>query len=118
MNLLKTLNYIPTKRFNPETTDYRERVIANGGSISDASIDAVEKFVQDCKNALIWDKFLEVAPFAGANLNAALVKLAHPVGVPGVITNVNFVAGDYSESGANGGLLGDGATKFVCKTTY
>ena len=26
----------------------------------------MEKFVQDCKNALIWDKLIEVAPFAGA----------------------------------------------------
>lgn len=110
MNLLKTLKYIPVRQFNPETTDYRARVIANGGTISDAGIDAIEKFVQDCKNALIWDKFLEVAPFAGTNLSAALVKLVHPAGVPGVITNVNFVAGDYSEST---GLLGDGTTKYL-----
>jgi hypothetical protein len=110
MNLLKTLSYIPTRQYNPETVDYRARVIANGGTIADASIDAVEKFVQDCKNALIWDKLLEVAPFAGTNLSAALVKLVHPAGVPGVITNVNFVAGDYSEST---GLLGDGTTKYL-----
>lgn len=110
MNLLKTLNYIPTKQYNPETADYRARVIANGGTISDTSIDAIEKFVQDCKNAMIWDKLLEVAPFAGTNLSAALVKLVHPAGVPGVITNVNFVAGDYSEST---GLLGDGTTKYL-----
>ena len=55
MNLLKTLNYIPTKQYNPETADYRARVIANGGTISDTSIDAIEKFVQDCKNAMIWE---------------------------------------------------------------
>lgn len=113
MNLLKFLGYIPIKRYNPETLDYRDRIIANGGTISDASVDAIEKFVQDCKNALVWDKLLEVAPFAGTNLNAALVKLVYPAGVPGVITNVNFVAGDYTETGANGGLLGDGATKYL-----
>jgi hypothetical protein len=42
-----------------------------------------------------------------------LVKLVHPGGVPGVLTNVNFVAGDYTETGASGGLLGDGATKYL-----
>jgi hypothetical protein len=113
MNLLKRIQCIPFKRYNPETTDYRTRVLANGGTISDASIDAIEKFVQDCKNALIWDKLLEVAPFAGTNLNAALVKLVYPVAAPGVITNVNLVAGDYSESGVNGGLLSDGTTKYL-----
>lgn len=113
MNLLQTLNYLPTRRYNPETIDYRNRVLANGGTISDASIDAIEKFVQDCKNALIWDRLLEVAPFAGGNLNAAMVKLIYPGGVSGVITNVNFVSGDYSETGASGGLLGDGATKYL-----
>ena len=61
MNLLTKLNYLPVRRYNPETTDYVMRVIANGGTISDASVDAIEKFVQDCKNALIWDKLLEVA---------------------------------------------------------
>jgi hypothetical protein len=113
MKLLQRFGFIPPRRFNPETTDYRDRVVANGGTISATTLDAIEKFVQDCKNALIWDKLLEVAPFAGANLNAALVKLVHPAGVPGVITNVNFVAGDYTESGPNGGLLGDGTTKYL-----
>ena len=113
MNLLKTLNYVPVRQYNPETTDYVLRVIANGGTISNTSIDAIEKFVQDCKNALIWDKLLEVAPFAGTGLNAAMVKLVYPSGAPAVITNVNFVSGDYNETGANGGLLGDGTTKYL-----
>src|SRR5688500_6622197 len=42
-----------------------------------------------------------------------MVKLVYPGGVPGVITNVNFVAGDYNETGANGGLLADGTTKYL-----
>lgn len=113
MNLLKTLNRAPVKVFNPETRNYWDRVVANGGTISAASIDAVEKFLQDCKNALIWNKLLEVGPFAGSNLNAALVKLVYPAGAAGVLTNVNFVAGDYNESGSNGGLAGDGTTKYL-----
>ena len=113
MKLLSTLQYIPVRRFNPETLDYRDRVLANGGTLSAPTLDAIEKFVQDCKNALLWGKLLEVAPFAGSNLNAALVKLVYPAGVSGVITNVNFVSGDYTETGASGGLLGDGATKYL-----
>ena len=113
MNYLKLLRHIPAKLYNPETADYRDRVIAAGGTLSEASLDAVEKFVRDCKNNELWDKLLEVAPFAGSNLSAALVKLIHPAGVSGTITNVNFVSGDYAETGPNGGLLGDGATKYL-----
>ena len=113
MNILQKIDYISFRRYNPETLDYRDRVLANGGALSQTTLDAIEKFVQDCKNALIWDKFLEVAPFAGSNLNAAMVKLVYTAPVAGVITNVNFVSGDYTETGANGGLLGDGATKYL-----
>ena len=113
MNFLKSLRYVPVKLYNPETVSYRDRVLANGGIISEGSLDAIEKFVQDCKNAHIWDKFLDVGPFAGSNLNAALVKLVHPAGVPGVLTNLNFVSGDFAERGPDGGLLGDGATKYL-----
>lgn len=113
MNYLKARRRVPVKLYNPETLDYRDRVLAAGGAITVASLDAVEKFVQDCKNALIWSKLLEIGPFAGSNLNAALVKLARPVGVASALTNVNFVAGDYNERGASGGLLGDGTTKYL-----
>lgn len=113
MNYLKALKRVPVKLYNPETLDYRDRVVAAGGTLSVATLDAVEKFVQDCKNGLIWGKLLEVGPFAGSNLNAALVKLVRPVGVAGSLTNVNFVSGDYNERGAGGGLAGDGATKYL-----
>lgn len=113
MNLLKGLRHVPVKLYNLETLSYYNRVMASGGSISDASLNAVEKFVQDCKNALIWDKLIEVAPFAGTNLNAALVKLIFAGGGASALTNVNFVADDYAETGPNGGLLGDGATKYL-----
>jgi hypothetical protein len=113
MNYLKSLNYIPVKLRNPEVINYRDRVIANGGIISEASIDAVTKFVQDCKNSQVWSKLLEVGPFAGSNLSAALVKLVYPAGSSSVLTNVNFVSGDYNETGSNGGLNGDGVTKYL-----
>ncbi len=113
MQLLHHLQRIPVKLYNPETTLYRSRVIANGGTISANSLDSVEKFVQDCKNAVIWTKLLEVGVFAGANLNAALVKLVAGPGAPTSLSNVNFVAADYAETGSFGGLTGDGATKHL-----
>jgi hypothetical protein len=108
MNFLKTLRYVTARPFRPETSQYADRIIANGGSISEASLVAIDQFIGDCRSANIWDKFIEVGPFAGANLNAALVKLVYQPGGQAVLTNSNFVSGDYVESGANGGLLGDG----------
>lgn len=113
MNLLRQLRRLPAKAWNPETVAYRDRVLANGGSIADRSLDAIDKFVLDCKNGAVWDKLIEVGPFAGSNLNAALVKLVYPGGGQGTLANVNFAAGNYAETGANGGLLGDGATKYL-----
>lgn len=113
MNYLKQLKRVPVKLRSAETLSYAQRVLDNGGTISEGSVDAIEKFVQDCKGNGIWAKLLEVAPFAGGNLNAALVKLVYPAGIAGVITNVNFVSGDYVETGASGGLNGDGLTKYL-----
>ncbi|HYE30556.1 MAG TPA: hypothetical protein VEH27_03945 [Methylomirabilota bacterium] len=111
MNLLKSRPIISAYQFNPETVDYRDRLVAAGGTISDSSLKAIEKFVRDCKNDLIWDKLLEVGPFAGDNLTAALVKLKHQG--QSALTNVNFISGDYQERGSNGGLLGNASTKYL-----
>jgi hypothetical protein len=113
MNLLKQIRYIPARSYSAEAINYRDRVLANGGTISDTTLAAVDKFVLDCKGAGVWDKLLDVGVLAGGNLSAAMVKLVYPGGAPSVLTNVNFVAGDYVETGANGGLLGDGATKYL-----
>jgi hypothetical protein len=109
MNLTKSLRYIPRRVFRAETLQYLNRILLNDGSISEASLVAVDQFVTDCKAASIWTKFIEVGSFAGSNLNAALVKLVYQSGGSGVLVNSNFVSPDYVESG---GLLGDG-TKFL-----
>lgn len=113
MNLLKRIQYIPARSYSAEALNYRERVLANGGTLAETTLAAVDRFVLDGKLAGVWDKLLDVGIFAGGNLNAAMVKLVYPAGVPSVLTNVNFVSGDYAETGANGGLLGDGATKHL-----
>ena len=73
---------------------------------------AIDRFVGDCKAANLWSKLIEVGPFAGSNLNAAMVKLAYQPAAGAVLTNSNFVSNDFVETGASGGLTSDG-TKFL-----
>jgi hypothetical protein len=94
-----------------EVVDYRSRVIAAGASISDNSLQTIATFVQTLKLNNIWSKFLEISPYAGNDLNAALVKLKYPSGIQSTLTNMNFVSGDYSEStGLTGSTSG---TKYL-----
>lgn len=95
----------------PETIACISRIAANGGSISNSSILAVDLFVRALFDGGLWDKIKDMGVFAGGQLAAALVKLKNLPGSPSVLTNLNFVAGDYAETGASGGLLGNGATK-------
>jgi hypothetical protein len=111
MNLLKNLRHIPKKAYHTETLDYKTRILAAGGTISERSLDYTEKFVQDCKNALTWDKLEEVGLFLGDQLTAGLVKLKYRNN--SLLINNNFTSGNYVERGANGGLLGDGVTKYL-----
>ena len=111
MKLLKKLSNLP-RGWRDETLQYADRIAANGGSITQASLVAIDTFVRACQVAGIWSKFIEVGPFAGSNLNAAMVKLVYQPAAGSVLTNSNFVSGDYVETGSNGGLSGDG-TKFL-----
>jgi hypothetical protein len=92
-----------------ELTDYSTRLVAAGGTISAVSLAAVGGFIQNCKLFNLWDKLIDVAPFAGNQLAGALVKLKYPTGT-GLLTNNNFVNGDYTEAT---GLLGNGTTKYL-----
>lgn len=98
-----------------EIADYRNRIIANGGTISDTSLQAIATFIDTLKLNNIWDRFLEIAPYAGNNLNAALVKLKYSNGGQSTLTNVGFVPGDYSETT---GLTGDTSGTKYLKTGF
>lgn len=95
----------------PETTTFLNTIIGAGGTISAESLQAADRFIRDCKNASIWDKLLEVYPLIGNSLIAALVKLKYTS--TGTMTAVNFGGADYTERGSNGGIIGDGATKYI-----
>jgi hypothetical protein len=95
------------------TLDWKARVIAAGGTALQSTVDAVDTFVRETKASGVWPLLLDVGVFAGDQLAAALVKLKYPAGGQSTLTNMNFVGGDYTERGVNGGLLGNGATKYL-----
>lgn len=65
------------------------------------------------------DRFLRLNLFAGSDLSAALVPLYRGRSYGGTTvgnatdTNVNFVSGDYAETGSSGGLKGNGSSKYL-----
>lgn len=94
----------------PESLDFFRRVLLNGGTFSPTSMKATDDFVRALFDANLWWKILDMGLFAGDQLAAAMVKLKYTTG-SGVLVNNNFVAADYVEQGASGGLRGDGSTK-------
>jgi hypothetical protein len=91
-------------RFEPETLTYQAAIAAAGGTMNVAVLRHVDDFVVEAKARGFWSALIEVGPFCGDNLAAALVKLKHAGQV--TLTNTGFVGGDYVESGVNGGLNG------------
>jgi hypothetical protein len=110
MFLGRAIGHIPSP-YLQETRDYMETIRANGGGIQVATAQAVDYFVRSCIDAGVWLKLTEVYPICGNDLTTALVKLKH-AGNP-LLTAVNMVAADYQESGASGGIAGNGSTKYI-----
>lgn len=114
--MFRTFILLDTGSIHPEAQNWAARVAANGGTVSDSTLKAVSDFCKE--TASIRSLFLRLNLFCGNNLNAALVPLflgEAPFIVYGntVDTNVNFVAGDYTERGTNGGLIGNGVNKYL-----
>ena len=110
---------MPDQYWHPEAIDWATRAAANGGAISTTTIRAVSEFCRAIDTAGIRDRFARVGIFAGGNLSGALVPLYRSFSYGGTLignatdTNVNFVSGDYAETGASGGLQGNGTTKYL-----
>lgn len=108
MILTRGLGRVPVYRYQPETLQYRADVLYGGGTIAERSLQHVDKFVRDCKEAGVWSKLIEVATFTGDQLAAACTKVKHSDVQS--ISSFNFVEGDYSEAT---GLTGNGTTKYL-----
>lgn len=104
---------------HPEAAAWRTAVTSNGGSVSGTTLSAVDKFCKAIDTAGIRDRFYRLNLFCGTGLSAALVPLYRGPSRTGTQhgnttdTNNNFVSGDYAETGATGGLKGDGSTKYL-----
>lgn len=108
--------------FHPEAQVWRNAVVGGGGSVSTATLKAVSDFCKAIDQAGIRSKFRRLNLFCGTS-DASLVAVRTPLyrgesrtGTQygnALDTNVNFVEGDYAETGASGGLLGNGTSKYL-----
>ena len=105
---------------NADAQDWVNRVYANGGTVSASTATAVNSFCDAIDAAGIRDRFFRLNLFAGTGLNAALVPLYRGPTRTGTqygnTTDTNngpFVSGDYTETGASGGLKGNGSNKYL-----
>jgi hypothetical protein len=103
---------------HPEAAAWRTAVVANGGSVSAATMRAVSKFCGDIDAAGLRDRFIRLNLFCGSDVLACLVPLYRGQSRTGTqfgnTTDTNsgsdlFVSGDYTETGATGGLAGNAA---------
>ena len=102
---------------HPEAAAWRSAVVANGGTVSGSTLNAVSKFCASIDQAGIRDRFYRLNLFCGSNLNAVLVPLYRGPSRTGAqfgnTTDTNngpFVSGDYSESS---GLKGNASSKYL-----
>jgi hypothetical protein len=110
----------PRSTLHPEAAAWAARVVANGGTVG-TSLAAVSKFCAAIASAGIRDRFYRLNLFCGSNLNAALVPLYRGPSLGGTQygnttdTNNAFVGvgTDYAETGASGGLTGNGTSKYL-----
>lgn len=110
----------PRQTTHPEAAGWATRVRANGGSVSGATLSAVDRFCKAIDAASLRDRFYRLNLFAGTGLNACLVPLYRGPSLGGTqygdtidTNNGPFVAGDYAETGASGGLVGNGSSKYL-----
>ena len=107
----------PKTSGHPEALAWRDAVIANGGTVSASTMTAVTTFCRSIDSAGIRDRFFRLNLFCGTGLPACLVPLYRGPSQGGTQygnttdTNANFVSGDYVETGATGGLTGNGTSK-------
>jgi hypothetical protein len=114
-----------SNQLHPEAQDWVDRVVANGGSVSASTAAAVNQFCNDIDYGVggfsIRGRFRRLNLFCGTGLNACLTPLYRAASLGdtqlGNTTDTNtgglFVSGNYNETGASGGLAGNGSSKYL-----
>lgn len=97
--------------FDSDVTAYFNNIVSNGGTISESSMGSVNTFVLSLKATGLWNNLVEIYPFMGNQLAAALTKLKY-LNTPYCINN-NFINSDYTETGPGAGIKGDASTKYL-----
>ncbi|GAB3773761.1 hypothetical protein GCM10028796_46780 [Ramlibacter monticola] len=92
-----------------DVADWYFRVLDAGGTISQATIDAMVAFATSAKASGYWSKFDRINLFCGDDLAGCLTPLKVGSGTP-YDSNANFTAADYTE---NTGLRGNGSNKWL-----
>jgi len=82
--------------YDADANSYFSAIATNNGTILDTTKTAINTLVAGLKSDGIWSGAVEISPFAGTQLNAAVVNLKFARNR--VYTNTNFVSGDYTES--------------------
>jgi hypothetical protein len=111
----------PRSTVHPEANAWATRVIANGGTFSSSTLSAVSTFCASIdRESGLRAAILRLNLFCGNNLEACLVPLYRGASLSGTqlgnTTDTNngpFVSGDYSATGATGGLTGNGTSKYL-----
>lgn len=81
-----------------EVVDYNSRVVTDGGTLTDAELGYLDRFVSTLKTESIWTKLTEVSTFMGG-FNGCDVKLKYADISIQKNTFTNFVSGDYTSAG-------------------
>jgi hypothetical protein len=108
-----------SKTLHHEALDWATRVSSNGGVISTTTLRAVSDFCAAIDRGGLRSSMYRLNLFAGGNLSGALVPLYRGPTFGGTTfgnstdTNVNFVSADFVETGATGGLKGNGTSKYL-----
>jgi hypothetical protein len=110
----------PRATVHPEAAAWAARVVSNGGTVSGSTLSAVSKFCAAIASAGIRDRFYRLNLFCGS-FQGAFVPLFRGPSLGGTQygnttdTNNAFVGvgTDYAETGASGGLTGNGSTKYL-----
>jgi len=95
--------------YDSEVVDWVNRVVANGGSVSQSTKGAVNTFMVSIKAAGLRAKIARLNLYAGTGIDACRTPLIKSIGTATDTLN-NFVSGDYSEAT---GLTGNTTTKYL-----